>query len=448
MGAWSAVFPVTAIILGLIGWLQVQSSEGTRTGKPLAVWAVTLSIVVSLGYWAYYAATYFVVRRDAEAFCRQYFDKIREGKLESAFVLTVPPKQRPREDAGLRDTIEYRFNFEQPQGKSSGFFTIFKDHLLTHVIRQGGDKVDVEPMGVTTWEYAGGTTGYLLRERYRVTTPDLIWDGVITVRSSEGQGKDAKGRQWQIDLKETSNDPASMTHTGDGLLMLRLQQLGATYLNEWHTWLRSMQKLEHVESYLATLEPAERESVSKKYQESLRLSAPVMISGAANEGWSAFATECAATLASDQQLPGYVAYARGELVQLDDAFWPNDPRIREAALAGAREVFHNTADLPMGILHFDPKKIAYWTRSKDRLQFRHFAQFKLRSMLPSIEAEILMECDAAVLQAKSTPKSDIWRITGAKLTNLRTQPPPPPGAAPGQGQGPGAPMGGGAPVQP
>src|SRR5262249_53140436 len=139
MGGWTAVFPVVAVVLALIGWMQVQASEGTRTGKQLAVWAITLSIVVSAVYWAYYAATYFVIRRDAQAYCRQFFDKIKEGKLESAFIMTVAPKQRPREDASLRDAIENRYNMDPGQDRpGGGYFNLFKQHLLIHMVRQGG----------------------------------------------------------------------------------------------------------------------------------------------------------------------------------------------------------------------------------------------------------------------------------------------------------------------
>src|SRR5438046_7445940 len=50
MGGWSAVLPVVALVLAAVAWLQIQASEGTRSGKRLAVWAATLSVIVSLGY--------------------------------------------------------------------------------------------------------------------------------------------------------------------------------------------------------------------------------------------------------------------------------------------------------------------------------------------------------------------------------------------------------------
>src|SRR5437016_812934 len=65
VGGWSVLFPVVAAGLCLAGWFTVQTSEGTRTGKSLAVWGLTLALVTSVGYWSYYAVTYFFIRRDA-----------------------------------------------------------------------------------------------------------------------------------------------------------------------------------------------------------------------------------------------------------------------------------------------------------------------------------------------------------------------------------------------
>lgn len=422
MGGWSAMFPILAIVLAAVGWFQIQASEGTRTGKSLAIWAITLSIVVSLGYWAYYTATYFVVRGQAYAFCQQYFDKIKEGKLESAFLMTVVPKQRPpREDAGLRDAIEHRFNMEPPgQGRpgGGGYFNIFKEHMLTHVIVQGGKDAEIQPMGVASWEFAGGGGGYVVHARYRVTTPDMTYDALVAVKSTEPQGKEAKGRQWNISLPETTNDAQNhLTPSDEGRKVLALQRSAGKFLREWQARLRTMQQAEHVECYLATLDPAERASVAAAYKKSLTPAAAALSGFAAADGWSGFAAACGATFATEAHLPGYAAFAGGEFVQPAADFWARDEELREKALAGARQLFHTTADFPLGVMHIDPNKIAYWSRGKDKVQFRHHVQLRTRTLVPSIEGEILSECPASVLENGPTP--DCWRVVGIKLNSLR-----------------------------
>src|SRR5436309_1078975 len=41
-----ALLPISAVILGGIAWLEIRASEGTRTGRSLAGWAITVSLVV------------------------------------------------------------------------------------------------------------------------------------------------------------------------------------------------------------------------------------------------------------------------------------------------------------------------------------------------------------------------------------------------------------------
>jgi hypothetical protein len=418
MGGWTAVFPVVAIVLALIGWMQVQASEGTRTGRQLAIWAITLSVVVSLGYWAYYTATYFVVRRDAQAFCQQFFEKVKEGKLESAFIMTVAPKQRPREDAGLRDAIENRFNHDPGQNRpGGGYFNIFKDHLFVHVVRQGGADAVIQPLGVTSWEFAGGGGGYVVRERYRVTTPEMSYEGLVIIKSTEPQGKDLKARQWHIALNEMPANMAGITPIGEGSKLLPLQRSSGTYLAEWRGRLMSNQQSEHVECFLGTLDPVKRKAAADAYRKSLPEAAALMVGTGGGEAWCSFAYQCAAALAAEEHLPGYAAFARGELVRLDPTFWAGDDELREKALPACRAVFHNTLDLPLGMLQTDLNRIAYWSRGDGRVRFQHTAQFQLRTLEPTVEAQIVVECPESVLELGPTP--DCWRIVAINLTSVR-----------------------------
>src|SRR5262249_9619279 len=240
---WTLVFPVSAVVLAGIGWMQVQMAEGTRTGKQLAVWAITLSVVVSLGYWAYYAATYFVIRGQAQAVFRQYFEQIKEGKLESAFLMVTPPTMRPHEDASLRDEIENRFNVDPGQGRpGGGLFNLFKENLFTHVILQGGDDVKVEPLGVTSWDFKSGGEGYVVRTRYRVSTPELSYEGLVVLRSTEPRGKEKRGRQWHVALNEMPAELSGLSPSEEGRNMLVLQRSASNFLGNWRGQLVSMKQ--------------------------------------------------------------------------------------------------------------------------------------------------------------------------------------------------------------
>jgi hypothetical protein len=427
---WTLVFPVTAVVLAVIGWMQIQMSEGTRTGKRLAVWAIASSIVVSLGYWSYYAATYLVIRRDAEKFARQYFEKIKEGKLESAFLLAVPPKQRPPEDASLREAIENRLNVDPGQGRPGGaYFNLFKENLFTHVILQGGPNARIEPLGVSSWEFTGGGQGYVVRERFRVSSPEMSYEGMVILKSTEPHGKELKGRQWHVALNEMPSEMTGLSPSYEGRNLLTLQGRAGIFLANWCNRLVSKQESDHVDCFLATLDPAKRESCRK----SLSSAAGVMAAAGSGEAWNCLATECAATLTTKERLPGYAAFARGELVQLHPEFWAGSDELRGKALPACRDVFRLMAGMPMGHLQGDPNKLGYWSLDQDHIRIRRGVQFQLLAMAETVEGEFLVECPASTTGDKVTP--DTWRIVGINLTNVRVTPmgQPPAGRQPAFG---------------
>jgi hypothetical protein len=388
-----------------------------------------------------------VIRRDSQKFCLEYFDKIKEGKLESAYIMTVQPKSRPREDSTLRDEIENRFNPESGRSQQSGLFNMFKEHLLTHVIIQGGKDVVVEPLGVASWEYTGAGGGYVVRDRVRVVTPELSFEGVITIKSTEPQGKSTKGREWSISLPETSNNPTNITPLEDGRPLVGLQRSAGTFISEWQGRLRSMAKADHVEAFLGTLEPTERATTAEKFRKSLPSAAAAMIGSGASDGWSGLTAACGSTLASEENLPGYADFYSGKLVKLVPDFWaPTDTKhpfeeVRDMTLAAARSVFHTTADMPMGVLHVDPGKLAFWSRHGDKIRFRHHMQLRVRTLPTAIEGEIVAECPAGWLTTGPTPEG--WRIVEMDLMSLRAIPQIGPAAG---GRGPGN-MGFGGPGQ-
>ena len=47
---------VLTLVLAVIGWMHVRNSEGTRTGRKLAVAAFWIGLIGSLGYLSYLVA--------------------------------------------------------------------------------------------------------------------------------------------------------------------------------------------------------------------------------------------------------------------------------------------------------------------------------------------------------------------------------------------------------
>jgi hypothetical protein len=420
VGGWSMLFPVIAAGLCLAGWFTVQTSEGTRTGKSLAVWGLTLALISSVGYWSYYTVTYFLIRHDAEAFCLKWFSKIREGKLEAAFLDTLQPKHRPREDGNLRDAIEMRFNVEAGQGgrPGSSHYTKYKQHLILFALTQGGSDVEITPLGVTSWEYGSG--GYIVRERFRISTPDYRYEGVVTVNSSENQSKQRGDRGWYVALMETTNNPAALMPTEQGQKKLALQRHAATYFQEWYGRLRSPALDDTVQTYFSTLMPIQRQEVIAKYQKAEVPAAAAMALTGVGDGWSALVAVAYGAQLPEKLLPGLRDYLVGSLVQLSPDFWPPDEETRTKDLQEARQLFHGVTDMPMGVLHIDPDRLGTWKMEDGRFKVRHPVEFRLRNLIPSLEGAAYLECDANVL--KVGPDDKCWKITRIDLLSQRTVP--------------------------
>jgi hypothetical protein len=97
-------------------------------------------------------------------------------------------------------------------------------------------------------------------------------------------------------------------------------------------------------------------------------------------------------------------------------------------------VFHTTADLPMGVLHIDPGKLAFWSRHDDKLRFRHHALIRVRGLPTAIEGDIVTECPAQWLNPPG-PNPDGWRLIELNVTSRRAVPQSAPPGAGGSGPG-------------
>src|SRR5947209_15603774 len=94
LGMSSLIVPATSGVLALLARRQIGRAEGTRSGARLASWGWWLSVGFGLGYAGFYVGTYLAVSYQAENFAQRFFDEIREGKLNHAFLRTQDPEQR------------------------------------------------------------------------------------------------------------------------------------------------------------------------------------------------------------------------------------------------------------------------------------------------------------------------------------------------------------------
>lgn len=239
LASWFVLVPAAGAIISFIGQRQIQSSEGTRVGMWLAQWGIILSVVVGIGYFAYSLFTGMALTKQAGDFLtvksgddsgflpRLQESNLHPAELNAAFLLTLPANDRE----GLSKDDDKTLKLYQDQAAKTGVpgpLTRFKTDKLIRAIVQGGQKdTTIESLGTQQWYYDKGA--YHVLRRYRISTPEVIFDVVLPAETS----RDQKGeRKWYVNQPNIEAPSETPTELGKSLTALR-RQLFVWLHNNW-----------------------------------------------------------------------------------------------------------------------------------------------------------------------------------------------------------------------
>lgn len=429
-----AIVPIGGGVLSLVALVQIQRSEGTLAGEKVARWGLLLSVLVGLSYWAYYGATYFAIRQEADKFGQEYLKELANGQVESAFRLTLQPSERPPNDAKLREQLEGRFNSAGEMGPK-GQLTQFAQSDLVRMLGQGGPQTKIEPLGVSKWDYQGG---YQARLLYKVTTPEATFELYLAVQGKEG--KRSEGRQWFAPMggAEIKGNYPTLTEEGIRTMRVAMQskdQLGAT-------WLRAVSEGNTPEAFLGTLLP-ERSDPVRKAALGLFLADGVGL-GALPCG-APGAALTAGVLAADKDLqfdaaltaekvePGLKEFLAGGLVRAEDkVFWaPQD--VKEEVINLVRQEFRRPGQRLADSLRPDNRvHVSRMSREGGRFVVEHDIQIRIPERRYAVEGRLVIDCDAKEAEAGTVTA---WRVRSVDLVSAKSiaaqGPPGAPGMPPG-----------------
>jgi hypothetical protein len=254
MSPWLQFLAVIGAGLAIAGLVHVNRSEDTVAGAKLALWSLLISVFFGLGYGAYYVATYFAIRQQANDFTRRWFKKLEEGKTNLAFLDTQDPAVRQRINPEDDNAIDNRFAAAGPRGMpQKSPLESFRENKLVRRLVQGGPESQITPLGVKDWEYAGG--GYRVRRGYRIETEEGTFEAQVTALGSQSKTREYEGREWQIITGGTGMNEQGEELSERGKEIGNLRLLSGQFIDEWGNKLVSGRL---AEAYLDTLEPAER----------------------------------------------------------------------------------------------------------------------------------------------------------------------------------------------
>jgi hypothetical protein len=412
LNLWNLIFPVTGVVLAYAGRQHIRNSEGILSGLALTTWAWWLSILFGLGYGAYYFGTYTAVSWQAEDYLTRWFDRIRAGKINEAFLDTQEPAKRKFDNPSDSDFMYQRYGMNIGQRK--GFLSVFQDLELVRLLQNAGPDVEVKLLGVKNWEFDKG--GYQVTETYRITTPEGDFNSSLLVKSSES--KEIEGRQWQVDL-QTLHFAERPRLSPLGQALDRWRQQSRRFAADW------LIKRSHGDllgAFLDTRPLSERTSLQRGFLDRTALAglrAGVSIAGA---GVDFALLEMYALFRADGQvrcalyLPGYWDYCTGQLVRADG--FVSVKSVRTDIVRNVKRYFQDPAHLVLQRVGEGRGRFVILNKDQGPVQFFHdvplAVHLKGSSAAPDFhcEAALIVESDPGPLSVDRYPN---WRIVGLEL---------------------------------
>jgi hypothetical protein len=395
---WTLVLPVAAALMSWMARLRIQSSEGALGGIALTGWGLGLSLAFGLYYAAYSAATNFAVREQATTFALDWLELLKKGETQKAFVLTIPPSDRPPEGPTQRGDLELRFN-SMPAPTQGGAYTRFGQSDPVRLLAAGADATQIV-LRKTKWEFA--ERAYIVELSYQVTTDLASFELGVTVRGSEASDVRAGGRRWHVDLNNTRlvSQPQQLkpglvpaSASAGRFAMMWLEKLQPT---------RKGGSPDFAGAYLDTLPPAERARQAKARTK------PAFLRGSKR-------------------------FYAGNLVRAEpDTFWTPRPEKgadvvenRNQFIAGVKKAFDPRAEQRPRLLL---QRVRPFPREKgDRLQMRLDIWIEILDSTGAGRPLGFIEGSLLVAGPAKKERSGPWRIEALELIRVMRPPVLPPG---------------------
>lgn len=433
------LFPLVGLILSAVGWAQIQRSEGTQAGAALARWGLLLCLVTGLGYGAYLTAVWFAARQQSDQVTQEWFNRLRGDRVETAFLLTLPPDERPPEDArtDYPRLLELEARYAGGAGGTAGPLAQFRQHFAIRHILQGGETTQVEFQGIDFPVRTGNT--YIVQQYYRVRCPEYTYYLKIPAQG--------KGKQWHLPvILDQMVDRAEPTELGKRLQQAKLWESSGRFAGAWltklrppaegpdrtTTWLSKPAAEPGTSAWLDTLPPAKRkEALERHLPKCFIVCAVGSVTAGCGGAWPAAVMPYSGLLADAEMvralcLPGYVEFRQGSQVQADERFLavknlqtelPNE--VKEIF---RRPRFPTERRVEMALPGVPPR----WKQEQGQLQVEQVVAVHLppREIVRDnkkevvegvVEGVLVLETNASALDGQAP----VWRVVGLRLLRGR-----------------------------
>jgi hypothetical protein len=404
--SWTLAVPFVSAALCYVAIRQIRAADDTRAGLGLARKGLTFSLLAGIAYTSYWLATDFAISTQASQFADKWFEKIKAGDIDAAYLDFLPPGDRQTIDPHNRDHLEARFN-RSDGGAMRGALTSFRRQDLVRLVSFDPANTHFRLQNIVSWEpYEGG---YLVRPHYVVSGPEGDFDLELSLHGTESPHKEFTGRQWRIRGEQTRFGARRLTPVGEQTF--RARKSGREF---FESWVQKYMRADSFEAFLDTRPPAERDGLRREAAARTVL-AHFAGTGPLTGGMGCWAPGAETPLGCEVMFPSYRAWCEGATTDSTD-LW-GSKNMCDAARPLMRTFFRPVPPRPGPILQPDPAAFARVKVDAQRVELWQDCTFVLSADYAA-EGVVILQTDAASL-ASAAPQ---WQIIGAKMDQVKAAP--------------------------
>ncbi|MBL8799473.1 MAG: hypothetical protein JNM56_36665 [Planctomycetia bacterium] len=421
------LIPALAAALCGLAWLRIVRSRGTQAGLRLAKLGLLITGLAIGAYLPWRVGKELAVQREAQTFADAWLDQLRQGgphSLDSyiAFWQVLDPDRRdprrpldnpdyqqklrddPRRLQELQEYLKVRYAYGTAEKRVT--LPRFLNQEVVQLVMRAGAQCQVKSTGMRSWDYrTAGLGGYLVELNYEITTPEGVFEAVVTVLGSHIENQ--PGRHWQTLLEGTALGPPEhwqLTPLGRNVLALRRDS--REFVRDW------VKKLSAGDLEAAFLDT--RDACDRPLLRSLSRQVPVMALGSLATHDSAGPVLANLLFVFDRRstLPTVMdngSFLSGGLIQAEDML--AEPSLRPALLDSLRGLFHPGGRQPapvLGVVLSEARLTSPWSKTmvrpgEERLLFMQPFSARVPPNLIAEGAIVVGTDEPELLQAIETP---------------------------------------------
>jgi hypothetical protein len=389
---WTFLIPAGAVFLCIVGQIQIQSSEGVRSGLALSKWGLRISVVAASLYAAYYGGTRLVVGNQASKAGDEFVETLQKGDIEGAFYLATPPPRQTPAPNDLRGRLELQYN-TSPNPNAPGDLTGFTYQDYVRILQQTGKEAHWTYRGVRSWPFEGN--GYKVTLLYDVETPLANFSLLVVLLSNEKPSTKTSGRQWQVSVRETRRADAGekfLEYTDEGR---QRQLLGISAEEFAMKWAERVNFGDLYTAYLLTLPPEQQ--VDSREHPSIFLGRP------GSEGWRQFHS--------------------GGLVKAEEPVFWSDKEQKTKIIEEAKKLF-TTPGPKTGTIRVEPLikngVVALCEKNDKEVVIRCDGRLTLPSYVVDVRLHVVCDTASTLPNPSTGVATPTWRIREVEMLRGRT----------------------------